>query len=470
MLASRSYYAGVLTLLLLVTISLLQVTSSISVKYNDDVKVKKHVETTSLLINDQPFFYINKSLPSIENMTLYNAETYNWTAREDINDVFEQIGEAVERIKHHNIFYSTCCVSEDLDLVDMYDRLKEIIELVDSIDTTWSRKSLSIQYYSVFNKSLGMSIAIATSDKFSVVLAGNGQFLYMSKPYSEVKNPALLNTSTIEKIMEKLASMISIYKSKFTFIATAPNGSVFTLEPNITIVYMGLSGEGSSLVRETKFKFVNGSIVPVTEYSVQFKNPYHLFYVLLNGVRINYPFKLGIDESGDKVIVKFFEGYIPAGIKEISKEYFNLTHDYLLKIVKLFNSATNGSYSLNDLIITDLFYSYTYDLRYFVPVLIVRTDDMDNAVTFYLFANGPKLVQYNATFAGGVGSPLSPLLFSKHDLRILFEKSLAYATTKQITMNTLFVALIVVPISPLIIRIVKKYRLKRKVMKRFKKK
>jgi len=461
---------NIILLLLLILVSVFTQTIALNVNESKSNVVIDSSPRTQWLVSNSLFPYVNKSISSIENTILYNAETYNWTAREDVGDVFEQIGEAIERLEHHNIFYSTCCVSEDLDLEDMYDRLKEIIELVDSIDTIWSEKTLSIQYYAVFNKSLGMSIAIAISDKFSVVLAGNGQFLYMSKPYSEVKNPALLNTSAIEKIMDKLASMISIYKREFTFIATAPNGSVFTLEPNITIIYMGLSGERSSLVKETKFKFVNGSIVPVTEYSVQFKNPYHLFYVLLNGVRINYPFKLGIEESDGKVIVKFFEGYIPAGIKDISKDYFNLTHNYLLKIVKLFNSATNGSYGLDDLVITDLFYSYTYDLKYFVPVLIVRAINTGKTATFYLFVKGPKLVHYNITFAGKAGSLFSPLLFSKHDLRILFENSLAYATMKQITMNALFVALIVVSISPLIIRIVKKYRLKKKVMKRIRKK
>ena len=55
-----------------------------------------------------------------------------------------------------------------------------VVRAVDSIDATWSRNEISIEYYTVENDTLHEAIGIAISDKFILIHTG-GRFLYISR-------------------------------------------------------------------------------------------------------------------------------------------------------------------------------------------------------------------------------------------------------------------------------------------------
>jgi len=124
-------------------------------------------------------------------------------------------------------------------------------------------------------------------------------------------------------------------------------------------------------------------------------NPYYKFYLLYNGIRVGYPIKIGYEEqSGHRKLV-YLRMLIPNIGLNKTYTIFQINDDYLNKIVELFNNATGYNVDLNDIVIGDIYYYPTDDLRFLSPILILyanRTNTTFNKiVVMRLYPDSPQI-------------------------------------------------------------------------------
>ncbi|OYT37225.1 MAG: hypothetical protein B6U89_07680 [Desulfurococcales archaeon ex4484_58] len=166
------------------------------------------------------------------------------------------------------------------------------------------------------------------------------------------------------------------------------------IRSEIKLVYFGTSGRESIIKEETIFEFTNDTLVPTTEYELKLENPYHVFYILVDDIRIGYPFKVGIEKINNKTHTKFIEGIVPLP-HILSTSMFNITYEYLGSILNTYRSISgNKNITLEDLIIRDIYYGFVLDrryIKYIVPILIVSAKNSNLLLVSYLYEEGPKL-------------------------------------------------------------------------------
>jgi len=431
----------ILSCILVLLILVAMVTNtSYSLMLSDKGSHSKAYEVVQVSSSRAPGFYINKSVETLFNVTLVDIKVINYTFREDTKDLFQLIGEAIDALRYeiNNLspVKGTCCYGNYVLGMPYGSLMDPIINAVDSIDTTWSRNNISIEYYTIENDTLHEAIGIAISDKFILIHTGGGRFLYISRDSPVVKDLALLDSSEIGEIAKKLVPVVKRYNSTLhVLVEYRVNNRYYRIPyiPDISLVYYGVSGEQTIISEETSFEINNNTLVPTKEYKLKLVNPYHVFYVYIDGIRVNYPLKLGLERTSNGFVVRFFEGYIPLTLAFFmtTREGFKVTNEYLANITWVFENSTGKKVDTRDLVIRDIYYAVDPTTKKFSPHLLVVNNKTGTTALIILHKNGPVVVKTNITYAGMGGIPSSPTPFTRDELIMLINTTIAYVRFKQ---------------------------------------
>jgi len=147
---------------------------------------------------------------------------------------------------------------------------------------------------------------------------------------------------------------------------------------NMDLVYAGIGAERLEVTYITQYVVKNDTSIPEKVPIVRFVNPYYKFYILLNGIRVGYPIQVGYEDQNGRKVLKYLRMFIPRIGANGTYTIFTINYEYLEKITELFNNITGYNVSMNHIVIGDIYYYPTRDLRYLSPVLVLYANNTDN--------------------------------------------------------------------------------------------
>ncbi len=185
----------------------------------------------------------------------------------------------------------------------------------------------------------------------------------------------------------------------------------FYIPLKVKVVYAGIDAEEKEYVtRQEYIQLPNGTIIKKKpEKIVKLKNPYYKFYMLINGIRIRYPIKIGVEDQDGKNVVKFIELFLPVIDLSRPNRYtvFKIDQKYIDEIVEAVKNAVKDTINtskvtVDNLIIKDIYYVATDNFTRFTPLVHLYIRGTNTVVTLLLY---PDHVETLTTYVvGGVNS------------------------------------------------------------------
>ncbi len=233
-----------------------------------------------------------------------------------------------------------------------------------SAEDFWRMNGKGIDYKQRFMRKYGIWYRYVRHRKSLIIYTSLG-YMYYVYDDGKVKKPYILGenfSNTLLKVLELRLNNV-----------------------NYSVIYGGISGR---TVREVigygGVKTENSSVMIQGGYNYTvYEEFFEKFYITINGVRIAYPLKIGVEKTTNGTLLKYFEGFILYGwIDKII-----VVNDKLLDmIVDEYRRATDVDVkSPDEIIILDIYYWITPDKKYLAPMITVAGNNADKAVVIILY-------------------------------------------------------------------------------------
>ncbi len=374
--------------------------------------------------------YHGKPLSSLIGQKIYSFESHALGYR-------EYYVEHPDRISELDDFFKLRAVFPFLSFEDLYVNLTKCQEKVIA-------KSV---FYDNTSNQLVLALETTCSYKLNTDL---GFFFYRVKGGNDtIKRLYVFNNSMVLDILKRINSTL-IHMNLWLIDSGI----------NVTILYYGISSESLEVIEEQVFKEVNGTYVPSVEREIKMVNPYHVFYILFDGIRIAFPIIYGVEDDNGVMKLKYIKAFIPF-LHDYTWSY-TIDQSYLNEIIDLYRNAT-GDYNatVNNTFIFDIFYYPTKDMYYLKPMLLLYGNNSKALIAIWLDKE-PKLA--SITYLMGFAKPNSLEYWFPYEE--LFTIAKEHLGREKIMRQLMFIGIVLgvftaVAAPPLII-IIKRYKRQRK--------
>ncbi len=222
---------------------------------------------------------------------------------------------------------------------------------------------------------------------------------------------------------------------------------------NFSVVYGGISGRGVKEITGYRgVKTKNGSVINLGTYTRKvYEEPFEKYYITIHNVRIAYPFKIGVEETANGPLLKYFEGFIPFGIVE--KKI--VVNDRVLQVItREYSKATGINVEdPGELVVLDMYYAITPDNKHLAPMILVEKNDTDRVTLIALLGNKAKTL-YTMTLTGQY-NPSDPEI---NLVKAILEDTRNTHNPYNVLIQPLaltFIVIVIVPVSYMVYRRVK---------------
>ena len=222
---------------------------------------------------------------------------------------------------------------------------------------------------------------------------------------------------------------------------------------NFSVVYGGISGRGVKEITGYKgVKTKNGSVINLGTYTRKvYEEPFEKYYITIHNVRIAYPFKIGVEETANGPLLKYFEGFIPFGIVEKKM----IVNDRVLQVITREYSKATGSNveDPGELVVLDMYYAITPDNKYLAPMIFVKKNDTGRVALIALLGDKAKTL-YTMTLTGQY-NPSDPEI---NLVKVILEDARNTHNPYNVLIQPLtltFIVIIIVPVSYIVYRSVR---------------
>ncbi len=187
---------------------------------------------------------------------------------------------------------------------------------------------------------------------------------------------------------------------------------------NVSVIYGGIDAESwREIGYSTCIKTSEGVVCNGSGIRIEYVDPYEKYYIVVDGVRIGFPIKIrGYRGEGKRLAAQYIEGFIPCKC-DGRKPKRIIVDDRLIHDIEniYFNAFKEYGLSGGELVINDIYYAISSDVRYLVPQIVVSMNGSYAVAVIQLTREGPILISKQVL--QGPYEPSDPVieLKIKHD-------------------------------------------------------
>ncbi len=229
-----------------------------------------------------------------------------------------------------------------------------------------------------------------SSDNGNLMVVGDNGYLYL-----RIGDGKSLETISYENLFENATDEL--------YQLIGDIGKYFdVVGDGYRVVYKGLSGEEKIESIEGVAIYPNGTTKPINKTSVEYVNPYDVYYIVIDGYRLEPPIiiraiKPGSSSLGTKV--QYLKALIP-----IVRHYkrIRVTEEMVNEIVLTY--IDRAGVDPGDVRIYDIYLAISPDNNYILPAIKVGSISSSVVYWFQITWDGKVKELVNAVFSGATGS------------------------------------------------------------------